>query len=122
MRAMMTSSIPRKAVQYEVLDGRPITFSVLVGEQQSGGSVAYLGTALAAQGLEIHDHELGDGAALRGRVLVVSTAVVDVRPEHDRTSVVVRVRGGSPDALDVMQSQETTPGGAVNYLTVVRFV
>jgi hypothetical protein len=114
--------MPTASVTYIVEDGRAVSLSVRIGDGQAGGSAAFLGTHKVAEGPEIEDHELGEGGHLRGRVLVVSTTVVDIRAEHDRTSAFVELRGGHPETMPVIQAQTAPTGGAVNYLTVVRFI
>lgn len=114
--------MPTTTTEYRVADAEAVLLDVWIGDAQAGGSVAYLGTRRVAAGRTIRDRELGPGEELRGRVLVVSTTVVDVQPSHDRTSVTVRLRGGTPAELPIVQSSSAAPGGAVNYLTVVRML
>lgn len=114
--------MPTMSVTYTVEPGRTVSFSARIGDGQTGGIAAFLGTEKVADGPEVEQHDLGEGEDLRGGVLVVSTTVVDVRPEHDRTSCVVELAGGHPDRMPIVQAQTAPTGGAVNYLTVIRFV
>ena len=56
------------------------------------------------------------------RVIFQPSPGVDIRPEHDHTSVSVIHHGGLPDEFPIVQSATVRPGGAVNYLTVVTYV
>lgn len=114
--------MPTATATYLVEDGRTVTMDALIGDGQTGASVAFLGTEEIAAGPELRDVRLGDGSDVRGKVLVLSTTVVDIRPEHDKTSVNVILRGGHPEEFPIVQVATARPGGAVNYLTVVTFV
>lgn len=114
--------MPTTVVSYHIRERQHVRLDVLIGDGQAGGSAAYLGTECIHPGPEITDLLLGAGDELHGQVLVVSSTVVDVRPEHDRTSVQVVLRGGDPIRMPVEQWAEASRSGAVNYLTVVRFV
>ena len=114
--------MPTSITTYPVTDGQPVTLDVTIGDGQAGGSSAYVGSTEAARGDRIEGVLLGSGDDLRGQTLVVSTTVVDVRPEHDHTSVAVLLKGGLPPEFPVVQAEGAIPGGSVNYLTVVRFV
>lgn len=114
--------MPTTVVSYHIREHQHVRLDVLIGDGQAGGSAAYLGTLCVHPGPDISDLLLGTGDELIGVALVVSSTVVDVRPEHDRTSVQVVLRGGDPIRMPIEQSAEANRSGAVNYLTVVRFV
>lgn len=114
--------MPTTSVVYQV-DPDPVMVDVVIGDGQTGGSAVFLGEDRVAQGgREMRGINLGPGDRLRGAVMVVSTTVVDIRPEHDRASTLVRLHGGFPDPMPVVQTATARPGGAVNFLTVIRFV
>ncbi len=114
--------MPTVTATYPVVDGSLVSVDVFIGDGQTGGSAVFLGEEEVASGAEVVDQALRDGAEIRGMVLVVSTTVVDIRPEHDHTSVRVILHGGLPDEFPIVQSATVRPGGAINYLTVVTFV
>lgn len=114
--------MPTVTAKYPVKESERIMLDVIIGDGQAGGSAAFIGPEEKAAGPRIEGVNLGEGSDLRGKVLVVSSTVVDIRPEHDRTSVTVTLRGGYPDEFPIVQTATTTPSGAANYLTVVTFV
>lgn len=114
--------MPTVTTTYPVVDDREVTLSVTIGDAQAGGSSVFLGSTEKANGNPIPPTSLGLGSEVRGQTVVVSTTVVDVRPEHDHTSVTVTLAGGLPPEFPIHQAENTQPGGAVSYLTVVRLV
>ena len=114
--------MPTATRTYSAADDQTVTVDVLIGDGQSGGSAVYLGADMLTGGPPVDALVVGTGRDIRGRFLTVSTTVVDIRPEHDNTSVTVTMKGGDPAELHVHQAAVTAPGGSVNYLTVVKFV
>lgn len=114
--------MPTVTARYVVIDDGDVRLSVTIGDAQTGSSAAHLGRDLFAPGPDIQDVIVGQGAEIRGKVLVISTIVVDIRPEHDRSSVTVTLRGGHPEVFPLVQAATSSTGGAIPYLTVVSFV
>jgi hypothetical protein len=105
-------------IDYPVKDS-DVSLRVTIGEAQAGATSVFLGRDQMAGGPQAW--ALGAGTALRGKILVVSTVVVDVRPETDRTSVTLQLKNG--DSESSWTDTENAPtGGAVPYLFVVSFV
>lgn len=114
--------MPTVTLQYHVQAGVDITLDAIIGDGQAGGHAAFLGTVPVAQAPQQIHANLGDGADLVGRVLVVSSVAVDIQPVSDHVSVVVQLEGGHPSPLPIVQGADATPGGSVSFLTVVTFV
>jgi hypothetical protein len=115
--------MPSTSVPYPVDDASEVSVDVLIGDGQIGGSSIFVGQQHVATGDQaMRGIRLGRGAELRGQVAVVSTTVVDVRPEHDRVSTLVELHGGFPDPMPVVQAATAKPSNTVNFLTVIRFV
>jgi hypothetical protein len=112
--------MPTQVADHEVRDSVPVFLTILIGEGQMGFSTVFLDQEKQAARREVRRLPLGDGAEARGKVLVVSTTVVDIRGEHDRTSVTVQLSDGIEQEL--RQSEDAHESGVVNYLTVIRFV
>lgn len=103
---------------FAVTEGTNVRLSVVSGEGQLGHSTVFLGPKKVCSRQEVVDVDLGDGATLRGQVLVISTLVVDLNTQHDRTSVTVALRE-PPKAFT--QSEDATSTGTVSYLAVITF-
>ena len=112
--------MPTRVDDHPVLDGETVFLTVLVGYGQLGFTTAFVGEEKKAEGREVHRLPLGTAAELRGRVLVVSTTVVDVQEEHDKTSVAVVLGNGTE--REYPQAEDAHESGVVNYLNVITFV
>jgi len=112
--------MPTRVDDYEVRDGDDVFLTVRVGEGQLGFSTAFVGEEKKTSRRDVSRVPLGAAAELRGKVLVVSTTVVDIQKEHDRTSVTVVLGNGSE--AEYPQSEDAHESGVVNYLNVVSFV
>jgi hypothetical protein len=107
---------------YHVISGQRVQLEATIGDGQAGGHAVFLGAARIAQG-EFHvDADLGDGADLARRVLVVSSIAVDVLPETDHVSVRVVLTGGAPSRMQIDQAADAPANGALSFLTVITFV
>lgn len=115
--------MPTKIRQFAV-QGSPVSVIVSIGDGQGGGTTAFLGRRMrtpdATPNSTTNVYELSADEA-NGRSLVISTVAVDVRDETDRTSVVVTVRDARHEER-VEQDDHAPSGGAVSYITVIKFV
>jgi hypothetical protein len=115
--------MPTVVAQYPVQDGQPVLVDVLIGDQQPGGTNVFLGSDnLKTVEGDLVDFLVGQGEALRGKALVISSVVVDRNPMTDFVSTVVSLDGGSHPHVDIPQSENVGPSGVANFLTVVNFV
>lgn len=112
--------MPTRLEKYLIQDDSPVTLNALVGNAQLGSVSVHLANALLAHGPVIQSLPLGSGNALKGKRLVISSIVLDVRPETDSTSLTVSLSGagGTESWLD---SEKAAPGGVVSYITVIDF-
>lgn len=112
--------MPTQVDTYTVQDGETVFLTLDIGEGQTGYSTAMIGSRKVASRRRIKQLELGDGADLRGKVLVTTTTVVDLQRDHDRTSVTLTLTDGT--TLVRPQSQDADASGVVVYLFVVTFL
>lgn len=112
--------MPTRVDDHPLEDGEEVFLSVQVGEGQLGFTTAFLGDEKKASRREVSRFPLGPASELRGKVLVVSTTVVDIQKEHDRTSVTVVLGDGVERGYP--QSEDARESGVVNYLNVITFV
>jgi hypothetical protein len=91
-----------------------------VGEGQPGVTTVFFDHEKKASRQKVSRLPLGDGAEIRGKILVVSTTVVDLLKEHDRTSVTLVLANGTEQKFP--DSEEATDSGLVNYLFAIRLV
>jgi hypothetical protein len=107
---------------YHVVAGRDVTVDAAIGDGQAGGHAVFLDRTLVEQGPDHVNKNLGDGDKLAGRVLVVSSVAVDVRPETDHVSVGVTLDGGVPSPMQIDQAADAPTNGTVSFLTVITFL
>ncbi len=112
--------MPTITGSYAVRGGEPVFVTVLIGDGQEGVSTIFLDQEKISSRVAVSRLPLGDGADLAGRTLVVSSTVVDIRNEHDHTSVTVVLANGRERRFP--QSEDAQPSGVVNYLTVINLV
>lgn len=99
----------------------PVILTTIIGEAQIGGSAVFLDSVLLTHG-QIEQLQLGSGALLRNRQLLVQTIVSDVNPQTNRTAVTTRLVGG-PESAQVTQIVDAAQaGGIVAYRTIIDFV
>lgn len=111
--------MPTHVDTYTVQDGETVFLTLQIGEGQPGYSTVMIGSEKKASRKVIKDLELGDGADLRGKVLITATTVVDLQQDHDRTSVTIKLTDGHD--LSKRKSQKADPSGVVVYLFVITF-
>jgi|GEM_PF-4889047 len=118
--------MPSRFEKYTVTDDSSIVLDVLIGEAQPGGTTVFLGTNEIAHtepgksGMNVKGLDLGKGANLRGKLLAISTDVLDLR-ETDKASVTIVLHDG-PVETNVTQSKDGSPFTSVNFLTVIEFI
>lgn len=117
--------MPSRFEKYTVRDDRTVVLDVLIGEAQPGGTTVFLGTDQIAHTepggkMSVEGLDVGKGVILRGKLLVISTDVLDLR-ETDKASVTVVLRE-DPVETEVTQRKEGTPFKTVNFLTVIEFI
>lgn len=112
---------PPVSTQYPVRDDEAVSVRVTIGEGQAGGSAVFLGRDLIGSGHEVNVR-VGQGVDLRGQTLVISSTVVDVRPETNRVSTLTELFGGIPTPQPIGQADVVGNGGAADFLTIVQFV
>jgi len=112
--------VPTRVDDHAVHDGEDVFVTVLIGEGQAGVTTVFLDQEKRASRTQVRRLLLGTGGELRGRVLVVSTTVVDIQQAHDRTSVTVVLANGSEHSFG--QQAQAHPSGVVNFLNVITFV
>jgi hypothetical protein len=107
--------------QYPIKDGSLVYLTVTIGEAQQGACSAVLSGRTVANGRRIDRAELGAGAALRGKSLVVSAMVAKTRKETDRSSITVSLTGGETPAEWADVEQISNQGDIAHHAMVVDF-
>jgi hypothetical protein len=103
---------------YRVGEG-VVHLTITVGEGQLGTSTVILGTEKIAHGESI-DVDVGRGPEIAGNMLVCTTAVTDILPETNHTSVTYDLTGG-PQPRRFVQLEDIDPDGTIVYLAVFTF-
>lgn len=71
-----------------------LLLSITIGNAQIGGNLLELDGQVVAKG-KIKDFALGNGKGLRGKMLKVTTNVLDVNPSSNRISITHYFRNGT---------------------------
>jgi hypothetical protein len=99
---------------YIVAEG-PVTLDVSLGEGQKGFIEVLLSGKVLASGTRIEGLELGDGQALAGQKLRITSTVTDTNPMTNRTSVTYRLSGGKSDRRYMSRHEVDSEGDTVDY-------
>lgn len=107
---------------YKVKPRTPVTLSIIIGDDQVGGSeVIWKDRSLASgrvDGLTVG--QAGD--ELRGTELECTTTVRDVNPATNNTSVTYRLVGGEPSPQEFLKHAVSQPGGRAVYAMSFLFI
>src|SRR5689334_16684509 len=113
--------MPSRLEQYPLNDDSPVSLDVVIGDAQAGSTTIYLGNHLLANGPGVNKLTLGNRHALKNKRLVVSTIVLDVQPNTNRTSVSLSLAGGGGVGQNWKDEEEAKPNGVVTHLAIVDF-
>lgn len=112
--------MPTTIATYAVEDNNQITFDVLIGDGQPGGSTISLGTREIASGTdELTNVPIGLGSAVRGEKVIVVSEVENKNPATNNTSVAVTLKGGANPKEVVQRQAAVNKGDVIAYVTIV---
>ncbi len=103
--------------QYSVVDGSVVYLSVTIGQAAIGSTLVILDGSHIVAGTGVQNFSLGDGATLRGRVMVITSSMVAT---NILTSNTVGLAGGA-SAQSWTDQHSASPGDNVVYVSVVQF-
>lgn len=93
--------INRVQQNYKLIDSNEVILSVVIGEEQAGLIVVFIGDNsndndewLTDERTKINNFSLGSASNLKSKVLKISTSVLDKNPNTNRTSVTYFLKGG----------------------------
>ena len=100
---------------YKISPDITLSVTVLVGDGQAGGTVLHWkGGTTTIPGEDRDPKVVGDGRALAGTFLDVTTTVEDIREETNQTSLTIRLAGGTEDR-EFHYAYEVDEDGVVIY-------
>jgi hypothetical protein len=109
-----------KSASHPVAASHPVNVRAIIGNAQKGAWVMLLDEAHVGGGTDSGWVTLGNGDALKGKLLEVSAVIQDVRPQTDRLSLIVEVDG--PTTTTVQIAHIGDPGDSAAYSVIVFFV
>jgi hypothetical protein len=112
----MATSYP-SVHQYTVQDQDSVSLSVVIGQGAIGSSLVILDGNHLVAGTGVQNFRIGTGASLRGKVLVITSAMVAT---HSLTSQTVSLTGGAPQSWT--DQHAAAAGDNVVYVCVVQFI
>ncbi len=105
-----------KLMGHKVVAGKKVLARAIIGNGQLGGWTMLIGATRIAGGNEPADVVLGTAEELVGKHLEVSAAILDVREQTDRLSLVVEVWNEGEDARTRGKiASEGDPGDSAAY-------
>ncbi len=118
--------MPTETDKYQTATGN-VTLDVLIGDANPGQVSATLSdptahtTTQLGNGATLQGLNLGTGASLVGKVLVVSVVVQAAQPATLWTSATVALSGGAQDQHLPQSEKAAAANGNVNFLFVITF-
>lgn len=81
---------------YQVKESEDITLSIIAGEEQAGWFAVFLdGKFLTHEKTKLTNYSLGKGSTIKSKTLTITTTVIDINPNTNRTSVTYFLNGGN---------------------------
>lgn len=109
----------------------PVSVKVSTEFAQVGATTAWIGTRQLANDDENSDRkkwkqewafaDVGTGKDLAGKLMLITTAVADVRKETDKTGVTYEITGGVDPFTFTLEAPVDQPGGLVLYHVTLDF-
>ena len=80
---------------YQVDDSNEISLGIVIGEQQAGWFAVFLDGNYVVDGkTKIENLSLGMGSEVRAKSLTITSTVIDINPNTNRTAVTYFLKGG----------------------------
>jgi len=106
---------------YVVAEGL-VTLDVEVGEGQKSFVEVLLNGTPIASGAAIKALSVGQGSAIAGKKLRITTTVTDTNTNTNRTSVTYTLKGGKATQTFKSAHEVDSPGGTVDYDAIFRLL
>lgn len=110
-----------KTATHTVANAQPVNARAIIGNAQKGSWVMMVDDKRIDGGTGTNWVHLGDGDALRGKLLEVSAVIQDVRPQTDRLSLIVEVVGPAATTTTVTIAHDGDNGDAAAYSAIIFF-
>lgn len=101
---------------YDVVANKNVTLTIIIGNEQIGGSVALLNGQELARG-DIKDILVGKGDDIKNLKLKIKSAVTDVNDSTDVTTITYSLKGGKIDHEYNLSGTSEGNGTVVAYIS-----